>query len=308
MKTAILFSGQGAQYPGMGKDLYDNYRVAKEVFNIGSSILGRDLATLCFEATQQELNLTHNTQVCMLAVDLASGYVLKEMGIMADCVAGFSLGEYAALVYAGVMRIEDAFRLVQVRADAMQNAVPVGEGAMAALMGINGLQANEICSQVKEGFVAPANYNSPIQTVISGDVNGVNSAIEIAEKMGYTAVRLSVSAPFHCKLMEPAASRIRQELETITLNTPTLPLYMNVTGKVIRYSENISELIIEQAMSPVYWIDILRNMKADEVETFIECGVGKTLWGLTKRTLKGVRVMRAVDLKSVEETVQKLKE
>ena len=208
MKTAFLFSGQGAQYPGMGKELYDSFDVAKEVFDTGTDVLGRSLTDICFEGNQDELNLTHNKQVCMLAVDLAAGYALKSLGIKADCVAGFSLGEYAALVFAGVMDIRDAFRIVQIRADAMQAAVSVGKGAMADLMVADGVEDDKICSMTKEGYVAPANYNSPVQTVISGDDIGVNAAIKLAEEQGYTAIKLSVSAPFHSKLIEPSTIRV----------------------------------------------------------------------------------------------------
>lgn len=306
MKTAFLFSGQGAQYPGMGKELYDSFDVAKEVFDTGTDVLGRSLTDLCFEGNQDELNLTHNTQVCMLAVDLAAGYALKSLGIKADCVAGFSLGEYAALVFAGVMDIRDAFRIVQIRADAMQAAVSVGKGAMAALMGADGVEADKICSMTKEGYVAPANYNSPVQTVISGDDIGVNAAIKLAEEQGYTAIKLSVSAPFHCKLMEPAAIRVGDELKKIDLKDPFIPVYMNVTGKAILSADKIPDLLVRQAMGPVQWVNTLENMKLSDIENYIECGAGKTLWGLTRKTLKNVNSLKAVDLKSLNDTIQKL--
>lgn len=307
MKTAFLFSGQGAQCPGMGKELYDNYDVAKNVFDTASKVLGRDIAKLCFEGTQEELNLTHNTQVCMLAVDLAAGYVLKDNGIEPACVAGFSLGEYAALVYAGVLDMGDAFRIVQIRADAMQEAVPAGKGAMAALMGADGSKADDICSQITEGYVVPANYNSPVQTVISGDVPGVENAMAVAEKMGFTAIKLAVSAPFHCKLMEPAATRVGEELAKLPVSNPLIPIYLNVTGTQTNNPEQISKLLIKQAMSPVQWVDTLKNMKEDGVESFIECGVGKTLWGFTRKTLKGAVALKAVDMKSVAEVITKIK-
>lgn len=306
MKTAFLFSGQGAQYPGMGKELYDSFDVAKEVFDTGTDVLGRSLTDLCFEGNQDELNLTHNTQVCMLAVDLAAGYALKSLGIKADCVAGFSLGEYAALVFAGVMDIRDAFRIVQIRADAMQAAVSVGKGAMAALMGADGVEADKICSMTNEGYVAPANYNSPVQTVISGDDIGVNAAIKLAEEQGYTAIKLSVSAPFHCKLMEPAAIRVGDELKKIDLKDPFIPVYMNVTGKAILSADKIPDLLVRQAMGPVQWVNTLENMKLSDIENYIECGAGKTLWGLTRKTLKNVNSLKAVDLKSLNDTIQKL--
>jgi len=306
MKKAILFSGQGAQYPGMGKDLYDHYKVVRDVFNTAHQALGRDIAALCFEGSQEELDLTHNTQVCMLAVDVAAGFVLRSEGIQADCAAGFSLGEYAALVYAGAIALEDAFRVVQLRADAMQEAVPVGYGGMAALMGANGVKAEEICAKVTEGYVVAANYNSPVQTVISGSLEGVNAAITIAQEIDVKAIRLAVSAPFHCKLMEPAAICVDEALKTIKICKPVLPVFFNVTGNVMDENDNVAELLVRQAMSPVRWVDTLENMRSAGVTNFIECGAGKTLWGLTRKTLKDVTAMKAVDYRSVCETVTKL--
>lgn len=304
IKTAFLFSGQGAQAPGMAKELYDNFESVKDVFRTAKKVLGRDIAALCFEGAQEELDLTHNTQVCLLAADVASGRALNASGVYADCAAGFSLGEYAALVYAGALNIEDAFRLVQIRADAMQEAVPVGEGAMAVLMGADGESAGAICAKVTAGYVVPANFNSPVQTVISGSAAGVNEAVRIAEGEGLMTVRLAVSVPSHCELMEPAARRIKSEMESITFNRPNVPVYCNLTGDIIGADGDIAQLLVRQVMSPVQWIKTLQNMYAAGVQNYIECGTGKTLWGLTRRTLKGVAAMRAVDLNTLKKVLE----
>ena len=306
MKIGILFSGQGAQYPGMMKELYENELSAKEVFRQADGILGRKISEICFEGAQEKLNLTHNTQPCMLAGDLAAAMVLKSKGIHADAVAGFSLGEYAALAYAEAISIEDAFRIIQIRADAMQEAVPPGSGAMAAIIGATAKQIEEICNQVSSDYVAVANYNSPMQTVVSGTVKGVDEAIEIAEKSGIRCVKLAVSAPFHCKLMKPAAQRLEKEFKNIEFSKPSIPVYMNITGNPCTTKENIGEMLVRQAMSPVCWTMTLNNMAGDGIDTFIECGAGKTLSGLVKKTLNGVTVLRVENMKTLNETLEAL--
>ncbi len=307
MKIAFLFSGQGAQYPGMMKDLCEAEPAAKEVFALAQQALGRDLAGLCFEGTQEELNLTHNTQPCMLAGDLAAAMVLQAHGVRADAAAGFSLGEYAALAYSGTFSVSEAFRVIQIRADAMQAAVPPGEGAMAAFVGATAEQVEEICSKVTEGYVVAANYNSPVQTVVSGSAAGVDEASRLADAAGLRCVKLAVSAPFHCALMEPAARRLEQEFRTMTFSDLQIPVYMNVDGKPITGGASVAELLVKQAMSPVRWVATLENMQADGIDTFIECGAGKTLSGLVKKTLKGVNILRVENLKTLQDTLEALK-
>ena len=307
MKSAFLFSGQGAQYPGMMKDLCEAEPAAKEVFELARQALGRDLAGLCFEGTQEELNLTHNTQPCMLAGDLAAAMVLQAHGVHADAAAGFSLGEYAALAYAGTFSVSEAFRVIQIRADAMQAAVPPGEGAMAAFVGATAEQVEEICAKVTRGYVVAANYNSPVQTVVSGSAAGVDEASELADAAGLRCVKLAVSAPFHCALMEPAARRLEQEFRTMAFSDLQIPVYMNVDGKPITSGSAVAELLVKQAMSPVRWVATLEQMQADGIDTFIECGAGKTLSGLVKKTLKGVTVLRVENLKTLQDTLEALK-
>lgn len=306
MKIAFLFSGQGAQYPGMMKDLYDSEPAAKTVFDQADAALGRGISALCFEGTQEELNLTHNTQPCMLAGDLAAAMALSAHGVRADAAAGFSLGEYAALAFADVFSAEEAFRVIQIRADAMQAAVAPGEGAMAAFIGATAQQVEELCGKVTKGYVVAANYNCPVQTVVSGTAAGVDEACALADEAGLRCVKLAVSAPFHCALMEPAALRLREEFRTMSFADPSVPVYMNVDGKPVTLGTPMPELLVKQAMSPVQWVKTLENMQADGIDTFIECGAGKTLSGLVKKTLKDVKILRVEDGKTLEKTLAEL--
>lgn len=306
MKIAFLFSGQGAQYPGMMKDLYDSEPAAREVFDQADAALGRSISAQCFEGTQEELNLTHNTQPCMLAGDLAAAAVLRAHGIKADAVAGFSLGEYAALAFAGTLTVEETFRLIQIRADAMQAAVAPGDGAMAAFVGASAEQVEEICARVTKGYVVAANYNSPVQTVISGTAAGVDEACALGEEAGLRSMKLAVSAPFHCALMEPAALRLKEEFQRVAFRTPEIPVYMNVDGKPVTEAAPIPELLVRQAMSPVRWVETLRNMQADGVDTFVECGAGRTLSGLVKKTLKDVKILRVENIKTLGSALEGL--
>lgn len=308
MKIAFLFSGQGAQYPGMMKDLYEAEAAAKAVFDCADETLGRKISDLCFSGTQEELNLTHNTQPCVLAADLAAAMALDAHGIKPDVVAGFSLGEYAALTYAGTIPMGSVFEMIQIRADSMQEAVAPGEGAMAAMIGASPEQVEAVCAKVTAGYVVAANYNSPVQTVVSGSAAGVDEAIEIAAQQGIRAMKLAVSAPFHCALMKPAAMRLQELFAEKTFAEPQFPVYMNVNGSPAQNAAAVPELLVQQAMSPVRWVQTLQNMYADGVDTFIECGPGKTLSGLVKKTLKGVKIYRVENAKTLADTLAALAE
>ena len=308
-KTAFLFSGQGAQMPGMMKGLYEQYPESKEVFRLADEVLNRSIAKLTFEGTQEELNLTHNTQPCVLAADLAAWKALLSYGIMPEAVAGFSLGEYAALVVAGSIGMEDAFRLIQKRADYMQEAVPVGKGAMAVIAAKSVWEVQELCDQA-EGYVIPANLNCPGQTVVSGETDAVNEVVGLAKAGRIKAMLLPVSAPFHCDLLKSAAERLATALTDIVIKDPDLPVYMNVDGKAETDGATVVRKLVIQATSPVYWEETLRNMYEDGVRTFIELGPGKTLSGFVKKTFKGysnVEICRVSDVGTLLDTVEKMK-
>lgn len=308
MKTAFLFSGQGAQYPGMMRDIAGRYAAAKEVFDIADKTLGRGIGRLCFEGTQDELNLTHNTQPCVLAADLAAYKALEASGIRPEAVAGFSLGEYAALVAAGVIGLNDVFPLVQKRADLMQDAVPVGQGAMAAVMKLTAEEVRALCEEA-EGYVAPANYNCPGQIVVSGEADAVDRLCALARGRKIRAAKLAVSAPFHCDLMRPAAERLKEPLQKILLSPPGIPVYMNVDAQREASPDIIREKLIAQARSPVRWEETLRNMVDDGVDTFVEAGPGATLSGFVKKTFReGVRVFSVTDVDTLSAAVDALKE
>ena len=303
MKIAFMFSGQGAQFPGMMKDLCEAEPAAREVFDAADSALGRDISALCFNGTQEELNLTHNTQPCVLAADLAAAMALRAHGVEPAGAAGFSLGEYAALAYAGAIGMTDVFEIIQHRADAMQEAVAPGKGAMAAMMGGSSEAVEAICAAVTDGYVVAANYNSPAQTVISGESAAVDQAIALAREQRIKGKKLAESAPFHCALMEPAARSLEVLFETRTFDAPAIPVYMNVDAAASTDAAAIPGLLVRQAMSPVRWMQTLLNMQADGFDTFIECGPGKTLSGLASRTLKDVTILRVGDALTLNETL-----
>ena len=306
MKIAFMFSGQGAQFPGMMKDLCEVEPAARQVFDAADSALGRDISALCFEGTQDELNLTHNTQPCVLAADLAAAMALKAHGVVPEGAAGFSLGEYAALAFAGSIGMTDAFEIIQHRANAMQAAVAPGKGAMAAMLGGTPEKVEAVCAAVTDGYVVAANYNSPAQTVISGESAAVDQAIALAREQRIKGKKLAVSAPFHCALMEPAARSLEALFADRRFTAPAVPVYMNVDAAVHTDAAAIPALLVRQAMSPVRWMQTLLNMRADGFDTFIECGPGRTLSGLASKTLQDVTILRVGDAQTLKETLDAL--
>ena len=283
-KIVFLFSGQGAQVPGMMKDITESSEKAKAVFDLADEVLGRDISGLTFEGTQEDLNLTHNTQPCMIAAELAACAALTENGIRPDAVAGFSLGEYSALVAAGVLSREDALKVIQIRADAMQDAVPVGQGAMAAVTKQDAETVQALCDEV-EGYVIPVNYNCPGQIVVSGENDAVDRLIELAKSRKIRTVKLAVSAPFHCAMMNPASEKLAEAFRSISFGKSEIPCYSNVDAKPYGENTDVAAQLCLQARSPVLWEQTLRNLAADGFDTFVEVGPGTTLSKFVAKTL-----------------------
>ena len=304
-KVAFLFSGQGAQATGMMQDLFQVSPAARMVFETADRCLGRGISTLCFEAPQEELNLTHNTQPCVLAAELAAYAAIMEKGVNADAVAGFSLGEYGALVAAQAIGMEDAFKVIQIRADAMQEAVPVGKGGMAAVMKLSKEEVKSLCQEA-DGYVIPVNFNCPGQIVVSGEMEAVNRLVEIAMGRKLRVMKLPVSAPFHCAMMEPAARKLEDAFKGIALKSPAIPCYSNVDAKPYKDGNSIAQQLCLQARSPVLWEQTIRQLHDDGVTTFIELGPGNTLSKFVKKTIEDVRIFNVNSVETLNETVSNL--
>jgi len=297
-KVALVFPGQGSQYVGMGKDFFDRSPAAKDVFAEANEVLGYDLASLCFQGPEEALKLTANTQPAILTVAVAALRVMQaEREIAPLAAAGHSLGEYGALVAAGGLRFRDAVRLVHLRGRFMQEAVPVGVGAMAAIMGLSPAEVENLCQEAGQGeILSPANFNSPGQIAVSGHAAAVKRAVEIVSKQaGKKAVLLPVSAPFHCPLMKPAAERLREAFAPVETGELKFPVISNVEADLYPGQDRVKDLLFRQVDHPVRWEESMQKMVSLGPELVVEVGPGKVLSGLMRRIRKEIPTANVED-------------
>ncbi|HXO44914.1 MAG TPA: ACP S-malonyltransferase [Candidatus Cybelea sp.] len=307
-KLAFLFPGQASQYPCMGQDLAANFAESLAVFEEADAALGFSISQLCFEGSEDALKLTENTQPAILTVSVAAYRALAARGIEPDFAAGHSLGEYSALVAAGALEFTEAVKLVRQRGRYMQEAVPAGEGAMAAILGLSPADVSEVCKKAAGGdVVSPANMNSPEQTVIAGDAAAVKRAVEIASQSGAKrAVILAVSAPFHCTLLAPAQKRLEPDLRGVKFSALRFPIITNVDAEAITSGDEARESLIRQVTMPVRWLDSVREMIEQGVNIFVEVGPGKVLSGLLRQIDRSVRCFNVEDAASLQATLDKI--
>ncbi len=301
-KIAFLFPGQGSQTIGMGKDFFDHFKVAREVFEEADDTLHFSISKLCFEGPEDELKLTENTQPAVLTASIAALRVLQtERGVQPLLTAGHSLGEYSALVAVGAFAFADALRTVRLRGKFMQEAVPVGEGTMAAVLGLDPEELERICEEASDGeVVTPANFNCPGQIVISGHTSAVERAIELVKRKGKKAMPLQVSAPFHSPLMKPAGLQLKEVLKDIPITEFKVPVVTNVEARPNSVPERVKPLLVEQVSSPVRWEESIREMIQEGIEQFLEVGPGKVLSGLMKRIDSKAETSHIEDLLSLK--------
>jgi [acyl-carrier-protein] S-malonyltransferase len=306
---AFLFPGQGAQKVGMGRSLADAFPICRDTFAEADAALGEPLSTLCFEGPDDRLMLTENTQPAILAMSTAVARLAVSRGLTPRFAAGHSLGEYSAHVAAGTLSFADALRTVKRRGQYMQQAVPVGEGAMAAILGLDAEGVARACAEAADGqIVTPANLNAPGQIVIAGHTQAVARAAERAKALGARrAIPLAVSAPFHCPLMKPAEERLAPELRNLASHDPSFPVIANVDAQPKRTAAEAIEALVRQVSRPVRWEDVVRRLIADGATTFIELGPGSVLAGLVRKIDRGVTAFSVEDEAGLEAALEGVK-
>lgn len=313
MKIGYIFPGQGTQTVGMGKDIYEKYEEAKNVYKIIDNSLNENIKELTYEKTQEELNKTENTQITIYAMSMAILEILKNKGIKPEVAAGLSLGEYSALTTAGVISLEDGAKIVRTRGKLMQNLAPEGNWAMAAIIGLEDEKVEEACTKVNNGFVKAVNYNCPGQVVVSGEKEAVLQAMEYAKKLGARkAIELKTSGPFHTEKLKDASVELRKELEKINFKDFEIPVIKNLNGMAYTKEDNMVEILSNHVISPVKFGKSIESMINMGVDTFIEIGPGKTLSGFVKKVCKQmekeVNVFNIENLETLESTLEALKQ
>lgn len=304
-KNVFLFSGQGSQYVGMAKELFDKYDGAKKVFETANEILGYDLADITFNGPEEELNKTVNSQPAIMACSLCALEAAKAEGVTFDGVAGHSLGEYAAMVAAGVLSVEDGFKVIKARAEAMQKAAEANKGAMCAVIGLSADEIEAVCDSI-DGYVVPVNYNSAVQTVIAGEVDAVDKAIEALTEKKARCIKLNVASAFHSKLMQSAADEFYDKIKDVQFNEPEVEFYSNVLGEKLQDFSDMPTLLAKHIVSPVKFTSELAQMDKAGYENFVELGPNKVLTGLVKKTLKGKNAVNIENIKTLEKALESM--
>lgn len=303
----FMFSGQGSQYVGMGKELYENYKEAKNILDSANEVLDFDLKSLIFNGPEEKLNNTKNTQPAIYTVSAMIKKVLSENGLQSAAAAGHSLGEYSALYAAGVLSFEDGLKLVRRRGELMDQADPKGLGTMAAVIGLEAEEVEAVLSKI-DGIVTIANYNSPTQVVISGEVEAVGEAEKsLAEKGAKRVIPLSVSGAFHSPLMEPAKKELKNAINAVEFKEAQIPLIANVTADYVKDSDEIKSTLIKQLDNSVRWLETIEKFKEDGYTDYVEVGPGRVLKGLMRRIDRSLNAYNVEDQKSLNKTLKKLK-